>query len=352
MEPNKILVVDDEEYNRELMEATLSPHNYELTMAKDGFEALDQVRRQPPDLILLDLMMPRMDGFSVTSMLKNDSKFRHIPIVIVTALEDVEDRVRALKTGADDFLTKPVRKIELLARVKSLLKVKAYHDHLLHYQTELEDEVGRRTRQLEKALEKNKSISFDTIHRLCLAAEYRDKDTGGHLLRMSNYAAAVARKLGLNDRTVESILYAAPMHDIGKIGIPDSILNKNTKLDLQEWEVMKQHVNIGAQILKSGKSGLIRLAETIALTHHEKWDGSGYPQGLKGKQIPLVGRIVALADVFDALASKRPYKAPFPLKICFDIVSKAKGSHFDPDIVDAFFSVRDEILEINGKYRD
>lgn len=351
-EKAKILIVDDEDRNLRLMEAMLSPLGYELFLARDGEEALSKCRETEFDLILLDLMMPVMDGYEVTRRLKSNENSKIVPIVIVTALHEVQDRVKAIELGADDFLTKPVDKTELRARVTSLLKVKAYNDHMRNYQRELEDEVAKRTQELKKAFEKIKNASLETIYRLTQAAEYKDEDTGAHIQRMSNYSATIARAMGLNEKTVESILYAAPMHDIGKIGISDRILLKPGKLDPDEWTIMKTHTTIGGRILSGSDAGFIRLGEIIALTHHEKWDGSGYPEGLKGKKIPLVGRIVAITDVFDALTTKRPYKEPFSLEKSFDIIKKGRGNHFDPDVADAFFASTDTLLAIKDTFRD
>ena len=348
----KILVVDDDNRNLRLMEAMLIPLGYDTVLARDGIEALDKVREIPPDVILLDIMMPKMDGFEVVRQLKEDDATKIIPIVMVTALEEVKDRVKALQAGADDFLSKPVDETELEARVGSLVKVKAYNDHMLNYQKELEAEVAKQTEQLRRAFEKIKLASIDTIHRLSRAAEYKDKDTGAHLQRMSHYAVTIAREVGMDRETVETILYAAPMHDVGKIGIPDQILLKPGKLDPEEWEIIKQHSILGAQILVGSDAESLKLAEVIALTHHEKWDGSGYPKNLKGSDIPLLGRITAIADVFDALTSKRPYKEPFSLEKAFSIIKEGRGSHFDPQVVDAFLAVEDEILSIKDKYKD
>ncbi len=352
MKTSKILVVDDEERNLRLMKALLIPLGYEVILTLDGEEALEKVREIPPDMILLDVMMPTMDGFEVSRRLKGDAETAIIPIVMVTALREVEDRVKALEAGADDFISKPVEKTELKARVQSLLKVKAYNDHMRDYQKELEAEVSKRTNQLRKAFEKIRASSLETIYRLSRAAEHKDKDTGSHILRMSHYSASVARKMGLNEKNVEAILYASPMHDVGKIGTPDRILLKPGKLDKDEWEIMKQHTTNGAKILESSAHGFIKLGEVIALTHHEKWDGSGYPKGLKGSIIPLAGRIVAVADVFDALTSKRPYKEPFSSEKSYSIIKEGRGNHFDPDIVDALFAVEHEILSIKEKYKD
>ena len=351
-EVSKILVVDDEERDLRLMEAMLTPLGYEVILARDGNEVLEKVREILPDVILLDIRMPGMGGYEVAKRLKDDEETKTIPIVIVTVLGEVKDRVKALEAGADDFLSKPVERTELRARVQSLLKVKAYHDHMRDYQKELEAEVARRTEQLERAFEKIKVASLDTIYRLSRAAEYKDEDTGIHIQRMSHYAVVVARKMGLDDRTVETILYAAPMHDVGKIGIPDHILLKQGKLDPDEWEIMKQHTIIGVRILEGSDTGFIKLAEVIALTHHEKWDGSGYLKGLKGSKIPLAGRITAIADVFDALTSKRINKEPFPLKKSLGIIKEGRGKHFDPEVVDGFLAAKDEILSIKEKYKD
>ena len=351
-DPAKILVVDDELINRRVLEAMLLPLGHQVYLAQDGFSALDMVEETPFDLILLDVMMPGMDGFEVARRLKEDSRHTIIPIVMVTALKEVEDRVRALESGADDFLTKPVDKTELRARVRSSLKIKAYNDHMLNYQQVLEATVAERTRDLENAFRKVREASLDTIHRLSQAAEYKDEDTGSHIARLSQYAACLARGLGLNQETVERILYASPMHDVGKIGIPDHILLKPGKLDGEEWEVMMTHTTIGGRILGGAEPGFLKLAEVIAMTHHEKWDGSGYPAGLSGSRIPLAGRVVAVADVFDALTTRRPYKEPFGLEKSLAIMKEGRGRHFDPKVLDSFLENLDEILEIRKKYQD
>ncbi len=343
----KILVVDDEDRNLRLMELLLTSFGYDVLTASNGEEALEKVHDIPPDVILLDAMMPKIDGFEVAKRLKKEEETKIIPIVMVTALNEVQDRVKALEAGADDFLNKPVDKTELRARVQSLVKVKACNDYMRNYQKELEAEVAKRTIQLRQALKRLKEVSLESICHLCRAAEYRDENTGDHIKRMSHYACAIARKMGLNKQTVENLLYTAPMHDAGKIGIPDHILLKPGELNEKEWEIMKQHTIIGAQILAGSDAKFIKLAQTIALTHHEKWDGSGYPKGLKGSKIPLVGRIAAIADVFDALTSRRPYRIkPFSLEEAFDYIKEERGRQFDPKVVDAFFAAKDEILSV------
>lgn len=343
----KILVVDDEDRNLRLMTLLLTSFGYDVLTASNGEEALEKVHDIPPDVILLDVMMPQIDGLEVARQLKREEETKIIPIVMVTALNEVEDRVKALEAGADDFLNKPVDKTELRARVQSLLKVKACNDHMRNYQKELETEVAKRTIQVRQALKKLKEVSLESICHLCRAAEYKDENTGDHIKRMSHYASAVARKMGLNKQTVEDLLYTAPMHDAGKIGIPDHILLKPGKLDDKEWEIMKQHTIIGAQILAGSGAKFIKLAQIIAISHHEKWDGTGYPEGLKGPRIPLVGRIAAIADVFDALTSSRPYRMkPFSLEEAFHYIKKERGRHFAPEVVDAFFAAEGEILLI------
>jgi putative two-component system response regulator len=345
-----ILVVDDQPQNIELLEAYLVPEGYEIVKAANGEEALEKLSGNQIDLMLLDVMMPGMDGFEVTRRVRQDDKKRQLPIILVTALRETEDRVKGIEAGCDDFISKPVDKMEILARIRSLLKVKAYNDLMSNYQTELETGVTSRTEELKRAFERIKEASLDTIYRLSMASEYKDEETGAHIKRMSRYCAAVARRMGMDENTVETILYAAPMHDLGKIGIPDMILLKPAKLDPVEWEIMKQHTVIGAQILKGSEAEFIRLGETIAQNHHEKWDGSGYPNGVKGAEIPIAGRIAAIADVFDALTSKRPYKQPLSVEKSMAIIREGRGSHFDPDVVDAFFAIQDEILTIQKQY--
>ncbi|MDR1486998.1 MAG: two-component system response regulator [Deltaproteobacteria bacterium] len=349
----RVMVVDDEKLNLKLIAAMLKPQGYEVILANNGEECLSKVHETPPDLILLDIMMPGMNGFEVVNRLKQDEKFAMVPIVMVTALQDVNDRVKALEVGADDFLSKPVDRMELRARVRSLLKVKAYNDHMINYRHELESEVRRRTleiqetnKMLAKAHEKLRGASLETIFRLSRAAEFKDEDTGAHIISMSRISARIADRMGLSSTTVESILYASPMHDIGKIGIPDRILLKNGPLTEEEWAVMRLHTVYGGKILENSDIGFLRLGEVIAVTHHEKFDGSGYPRGLKGHKIPLAGRIVAVADVFDALMSRRPYKPAFSADQAISIITDGRAQHFDPDVVDVFLADLPELQRI------
>ena len=345
-----ILVVDDQLQNIELLEAFLAPQGYYMLRAHSGDEALSVLSEVAVDLILLDVMMPGMDGFEVTRRVRENPTFRQLPIMLVTALRDKDDHLKGVEAGCDDFISKPVDKNELLARVRALLKVKAYHDLIDAYQKQLESEIATRTQELHQSLADTKAASLEIIHRLSSASESRDASTGHHICRMSHYAAAVARQMGLSKDKVELVLYAAPMHDLGKIGIPDRILLKPAKLSPLEWEIMKKHTLIGADILKNSDIELLHVGELIARTHHEKWDGSGYPAGLRGVEIPLYGRIVAVADVFDAMTSVRPYKEALGVDATLDTIRAGRGNHFDPDIVDAFCSAFDEIRAIKQEY--
>jgi putative two-component system response regulator len=347
-----ILIVDDEIKNIELQKAYLEPYSYKILTASNGMEALKIVSKNNIDLILLDVMMPGENGFTVTEHLKSQDKTRDIPVILVTALSDKKDRVKGIEAGCDDFISKPVDSSELLARVRSLLKVKAYNDHMRDYERELETEVAKRTKEVYAAMAMVEETALETIQRLASAAECRDQYTGSHILRVSRYAEAVARKMELDGGFVKSLLYAASMHDIGKIGIPDKILMKPGKLKDKEWEIMQQHTVIGAKILHGSKQDYMKLAEEIALTHHEKWNGTGYPQGLQGKRIPISGRIVAVADVFDALISERPYKPSLSLRESFTIIKNERGTHFDPAVIDAFTGIKQEILSIVEQYKD
>ena len=347
-----ILIVDDQPQNLELLEAHLVPQGYTIIKAASGAAALGKLAGDQIDLVLLDVMMPGMDGFEVIRRIRQNAAQRLLPIILVTALRETEDRVKGIEAGCDDFISKPVDKMELLARVRSLLKVKSYNDLLNNYRKELEAEVAGRTEELQQSFIKIKTASLETIYRLAMAAEYKDKETGGHIKRVSLYCAALARRMGLDESITETILYAAPMHDLGKIGIPDMILLKPTKLDQAEWQIMKQHTVIGAKILNGSDAGFIRMGETIALCHHEKWDGTGYPTGLKGLEIPIASRIATIADVFDALNSKRPYKEPYTAEQSLDIIKEGRGNYFDPDVVDAFIAIQEEILSIKEHYSE
>ncbi len=289
--------------------------------------------------------MPEMNGFEFLQAFKSQERFRHIPVIVLTAVEEREEKVKALSLGADDFLLKPVDVRELSLRIKNALELKGYRDAL-------QEKVEERTKQLREAYDELKITQLEIVRKLGRAAEFRDDETGKHIIRMSNYVALMAEKLGKDREYIELILYAAPMHDIGKIGIPDRILLKPGKLTPSEFEVMKMHTTIGAEIIGESAYPVLRLAREIALTHHERWDGMGYPSGLKGRDIPLSGRMVAIADVFDALTSDRIYRKAWSVERAVDYIRDNRGRHFDPELVDLFLSNLDEMLLIKEKYRD
>jgi len=303
--------------------------------------------------------MPCMDGFEVVRRIRQGDICADVPIIMVTALSSKEDRLKSVEAGANDFVAKPIDKYELKVRTESLLKMKEARDQVQRYQLHLEEMVKVRTQALELALENTISLQrgalaaqLETIHRLSAAAEFRDAETGQHIQRMSRISALLCRHLGLAQGEVDLVLHASPMHDVGKIGIPDAVLLKPGKLTPGEWEIMKQHASIGERILGGSDSELLLAGSIIAASHHEKWDGSGYPRGLAGEDIPLFGRICAVADVFDALTSARPYKPAFDLDKSLAILREGRGSHFDPRVLDAFLDNLDEALAIQEAYRD
>jgi putative two-component system response regulator len=353
----RILIVDDEAPNRELLEELVTSFGYESETAADGLEALAKLKLDI-DLVLMDVMMPGMDGFEVVRRIRRDSDCSDIPIIMVTALTSKEDRLRAVESGANDFISKPIDMTEVRVRTASLLKVKEAQDVIKRHRAELEKTVERRTASLRMALEETAEAQrrthkahMETIHRLAVAAEYRDEHTAAHIHRMSRYSAVLARRFNLPPGEEELILQASPMHDVGKIGIPDAMLLKPGKLTEGEWDLMKQHSIIGSHILNGSSSELLQAGEIIALSHHEKWDGSGYPRGLAGEDIPLWGRICAVADVFDALTTERPYKEAFSNEKAVDILKEGQGRHFDPELLDLFVEHLDEMVVIQKTYR-
>ncbi|WP_419786183.1 HD domain-containing phosphohydrolase [Pseudodesulfovibrio sp.] len=347
----KILIVDDEPHNLLLLKRHLTLMGYEVVSAENAITAMEMLDRSL-DLILSDVMMPEMNGFEFVRAIRENTEVQNIPVIMVTTLSEKNDRLQAVEAGANDFITKPVDAVELRVRVRSMLRLKEQQDDLLRFEGELNQMVEERTMELHQALKRMKKSHQDTIVYLAAAAEYKDEETGAHIQRMSNYCAIIAKGLGLDDEDVELILRSSPMHDLGKIGIPDHILLKPGKLDPDEWEIMKTHTEIGAEILGAGDSDYVNMGAIIALSHHEKWDGSGYPSGLSGEDIPIAGRICTVADVFDALLSKRPYKKAFSLEKALEIMAEGRGTHFDPQVYDVFLKSLDEILEIRDHYTD
>jgi putative two-component system response regulator len=330
----RVLVVDDVEINVDILVEALGD-DYRISVAMDGESALEIVEQTPPDIILLDIMMPGIDGYEVCERLKSKAATRDIPVVFLTALSEEDNEAKGLALGAVDYITKPFSPAIVKARVKNHLELKQHKDHL-------ENLVAKRTRELLLTQE----ISMECIGTL---AEFRDPETGGHIKRTQHYIKALANQLKtlpqfkkiLNEETIDRIYKCAPLHDIGKVAIPDAILQKPEKLTKEEFDVMKTHTTHGYKVLLSGitrldTSAYLECAAEIALTHHEKWDGSGYPQGLSGENIPVEGRLMAIADVYDALVSKRVYKPPFPHSRAMAIILGGRGQHFDPEMVDVF----------------
>ncbi len=337
----KILIADDDRLFLRIITDMLENMGYICVTAEDGLSALEMAGKEKPDIILLDVVMPGLDGFEVVRRLKENLETTHIPIILVTILSDRNSRIKGLSAGADELLSKPVDEVELGVRIKNLLKVKKYEDYLIKHGRFLESMVRDKTIELKEAYDKTRNAYIDTIYKLSLAIEYRDRETGNHIKRISIFSRILARQLGLSEKKVEEIFFASPMHDIGKIGIPDAILLKPAGLTEEEFQIMKTHTTIGAKILQGSDSEIVRTAEAIALTHHENWDGSGYPQGLVAEEIPLAGRIVHIVDVYDAARSKRPYrKEGHTHEETMEIIQDIKRV-FDPRVFDAFLECED-----------
>jgi len=333
-----ILVVDDEPMNIDVLSGILRTE-YKVRAALNGERALVIALSNPmPDMIMLDIMMPDMDGYEVCRQIKANPLTKNIPIIFVTAKNQNEDEKKGLELGAVDYITKPINPSLVLARV---------HTHLALYNQnqELERKVRERTDELHQT-------RLEIILRLGRAAEYKDNETGMHVMRMSHYSQILGLAAGLSETEAELLLDASPMHDIGKIGIPDNILLKPGKLDENEWDTIQQHPEIGSEIIGTHKSKLLDMARNIAMTHHEKYNGKGYPNGLKGDEIPFVSRIVSIADVFDALTTERPYKKAWTVEKAIKLIEDEAGESFDPALVKLFVSVMPEILVLKNKYSE
>ena len=340
----KVAIIDDAQLNVTLLQHLVRKlPDCEAVCFTDPVKALDWCLANEPDLVVVDYMMPGMSGTELTAGFRK--RFPDIPVLMVTANHETELRHEALQIGVTDFLNKPMDNTEFLARARNMLALRQSHKNLASRADWLAEEVSKAT---AKIVEQER----ETIFCLARAAEYRDPETGAHIIRMAHYSKLIARELGLSQAQQDLLLEAAPMHDIGKVGTPDMILLKPGKLTEEEFSVMKQHAVIGYEVLNASSSPLLKTAAEIAHTHHEKFDGSGYPRGLKGSDIPLFGRIVAVADVFDALTSERPYKKAWSVEDAAQLLREGSGKHFDPDCVEAFFKVFDEVREIKAEYLD
>ena len=349
-----ILVVDHQKLNLVMVKKLLARDGYHSVQTTDDpFSVVSFCTEEKIDLIILDIKMPTLDGFGVIKSLQEEMKAEDIPpILVVTDVDEQRYRREALDCGARDYVVRPFDVRELLARVRNLLEVWQAHKIVKFQNDILEHKVEARTRELHKAHDELHESRIEVVWRLGRAAEFRDNETGLHIIRMSQIAAVLARAYGMDEEMADLLLVASPMHDIGKLGIPDYILLKPGKLDANEWEIMKTHAKIGADILSGGNSMLMEMAHDIALTHHEKWNGSGYPYGLKGEEIPLVGRICAIADVFDALTSERPYKREWTVEKALELIDSESGKHFEPRLVELLHERLPKILSIKQKYSE
>lgn len=365
---SKIMIVDDEQLVIRVVRRFLSSDGYDnFVTVTDSREALEAIDREKPDVVLLDIMMPHITGLDLLKVRQSAPSLQHIPFIILSANSENQTKREALQLGATDFLSKPVDPSDLVVRVQNALMVKRHHDHLANYAIELERQVRERTKQIEKSREQ-------IIHCLARAAEYRDNETGEHVIRVGKYCSVIANQLGFGPEYCRQIELAAQLHDVGKIGIPDSVLLNPGKLNNEEFDVMKTHCGLGMEIMEpladsEGErvrrhadmggfimdgvdSPMLELAAVIARTHHEKWDGTGYPFQLSGDSIPIEGRICCVADVYDALCSERPYKPKFPIKKCLEIMLSERGTRFDPVVLDAFFERIQDIEKIREAHDD
>ncbi len=335
----RILIVDDQRPNVVLLEKILRDAGYaNLRSTTDGREAVRLYLEIEPDLLLLDLRMPDVDGFQVMDALGLAHAQAYLPILVLTADPEQDTKLRALARGAKDFLAKPFDPVEVLTRIRNILEVRLLYNEVRDQNKVLEFKVRERTKDLS-------DTQLEVIYRLARVAEYRDNDTGRHILRMARYCATLGEAAGLDGGACERLYNASPMHDIGKIGIPDSVLLKPGRLNATEWEIMQAHTTLGAELLSGSSSELVQAGERIALTHHEWWDGSGYPNHLRGADIPLEGRICALCDVFDALTSERPYKRKWTVDEALEEIIRGEGKHFDPALAALFRGILPQIQE-------
>lgn len=358
----QIAIIDDEPINIKVVQKYLKLAGYQrFCTTSDATQAMALISSAQPDVVLLDIMMPQVSGLEILDQLRAEAQFEDLPVIILTAACERETKLDALRRGANEFLAKPVDAVELEARLRNVLVLKAHQDRIKHHAWELEREVARRSAELALAHQQ-------VLDCLARVGEYRDNETGQHVARVGNYAALIAQRLGKDAAYCQRIRQAAALHDIGKVGVPDAILLKRGKLTEHEFRRMQEHCACGKNICcghfcdpaeaddlceqAQGMSPLLRMAAVICYTHHERWDGAGYPRGLRGEAIPLEGRITAVADVFDALTSARPYKPAFPVEEALKIIRSERGTHFDPMVVDAFFDSLEQILRVRRECAD
>lgn len=365
---SRIVIVDDEPQHIRTLKHYLGEAGYtNFATTSEASEAAELIRQERPDLVLLDIAMPEISGIDILHVISVDHSLKHVPFIVLTESADREIKQVCLELGVSDFLAKPVDPMDLLPRVRNLLLNKQYRDQQASHAEWLEEQVHKRTAELAASRE-------EVVHCLARAGEFRDDDTGHHVVRVGKYVGVIAKELGFSQSRIEILELAAQLHDIGKIGIPDAILHKPGKLDPEQYAIMKTHcaiakeiieplplqestllrthARLGASMLHVPSSPLLMLAARVAQTHHEWWNGSGYPLGLKEDDIPIEGRMTAVADVYDALSTRRAYKDAFPREKCFKIMEEGRGTHFDPKVLDAFFARSDEIVRIQLDYMD
>ena len=352
LENIKILAVDDDNFNLQILQAMLQGSGALIHTAVDGRQALDFIdANSDVDIVLLDLQMPVMNGYEALEKIKNNPSLINLPVIVVTA--DQQEVTKVLALGANDFIPKPFNPDELKLRVMNHVKIKKYQDIINNVNAMLEKEVARKTADLKEALSLSKEAEYEISLRLGRASEFRDMETGMHIKRISEMSKALALLAGLTEDEAELLRFASPLHDVGKIGIPDRILLKPGRLDEDEMRIMKLHTTIGGRILSEGERfRSIEAGRIVALQHHEKWDGSGYPEGFKGQDIHIFARIVMIADIFDALASDRPYKKSFPLEKILQIMEEGRGEFFDPSLLQIFLDNLQTFLDIRERLKD
>ncbi|MCP4676407.1 MAG: response regulator [Deltaproteobacteria bacterium] len=354
-----ILVVDDDSASGRSLNRLLSQQGYSVTVTESGKEALSILKRNPVDVVILDVRMPEMDGLETCMHIRGNTEFGRIPVIFITGHDDQDARIAGIKAGGDDFLLKPIDDTMLAVRVQNLMLVRRYYQHIERERASLKQTVEEQSNLLSRAMveigkakKTLRRFNEEIIFRLSKAVEFRDDETGNHVQRMSRYCGLIALRMGMSSEMSDAVRIASALHDVGKISIPDDILRKPGRLDDEEMSMMRQHAEKGYRVLTGSESSLLELAATIAWSHHERFDGTGYPRRLLGKEIPFEGRIAAVADVFDALTSKRVYKSAFTIKQATDIITKERGTGFDPQIVDTFVNNLDAVQNVMIVYAD